>query len=133
MIILVTILEIFYLSFMFIYFKTRISINHPLEYVITNKMGNYFEHPISDCEYSNKICPFGKMAIKILIIYLILRLLVIKSNYFYFNYLKKLNIFILIVALILSLMNMNALLYLIPFIFLEVFLLKNKFLIKIEI
>ena len=87
--ILITSLESIYLYYMFILFKTTISINHPLEKNILNNLGEYFKHPISSSNYENKICNFGKSGIKILIIYLFTRLFIIKNKLLENNILKE--------------------------------------------
>lgn len=110
-----TIIEILYLFYIFIRFKTRINFNHPLEYYVINKLGDFFKHPISKKEYSNKICPFGHLAIKYFILYLIFRLVFLKFNV-NIQIVKNINFYIFALALLLSLLNMNALIYLIPFI-----------------
>ena len=66
----ISILESLYLLYMFYYFKTRITFNHPMEFRIH---GSYFEHPIGSSEYENKICDFGRDAILVLVAYLIAR------------------------------------------------------------
>ena len=116
-----TIIEILYLFYMFIRFKTRVNFNHPFEYYMINKLGDFFKHPISEKEYSNKICPFGHFAIKNFILYLIFRLIFLKFNG-NIQIIKKINFYIFAVALLLSLINMNSLIYLIPFIMLDFYI-----------
>ena len=125
MIIIGTILECLYLNFMFTKFKTTYSCNHPLEYLIIKDLGGFFQHPISKTEYSNKICPFGKVAIKYLIFYLLLRMVLLVSLSVDINTIKKINFYILGIALVISLMNMNALLYLIPFFMFDMYMLNR--------
>ena len=50
-----TLLEIVYLIFMFIFFKTTLSITHPYELYITNNLPKLFLHPIDSGDYCNKI------------------------------------------------------------------------------
>lgn len=109
---LVTLLCV-YLFYMFKIFKTSISFNHPLEYILTNNSNNYFYHPISSENYENKICPFGKDIIILLIIVIILKYLFKKLNY--------LSMYILIITFIISLMNFNSTVYLIPFFIFEIY------------
>jgi len=98
---------IFYILYMFLFFKTKISINHPLEYYFIDNLSNYFNHPISNSNYESKICPFGKDVIWLLAIYLFYK------TYYPVN--KKFNRIIIFVTFILSLLNFNALTYLIPY------------------
>ena len=92
---------------MFQFFKTTICFNHPLEFYLINNLSNYFNHPIDSLEYESKICDFGKNIIWLLIIYLIY-----KS---YYNVSNNINNFIILITFILSLLNLNALVYLIPY------------------
>ena len=119
---LITIIEIIYLFYMFLLFKTTFSIHHPYEYYLTNKLPDYFKHPVYTGEYENKICPFGKISIIFLILLILIRFIFINQYNNNIQY-KKLNIFVIIITLFLSLMNINALIYIIPFIFLEFILL----------
>lgn len=104
---IVSIFESVYLIFMFIFFKTTVDFN-----VLRSPGGKWFKHLIGD-EYGNRICPFGKVAIFALIFVLLIR-----------HYIKIPQYFInlaLIVAFVLSLMNMNAVVYLIPIFLIEYF------------
>ena len=104
---IVSILESVYLIFMFIFFKTTVDFN-----VLRSPGGKWFKHLIGD-EYGNRICPFGKVAIFALIFVLLIR-----------HYIKIPQYLInlaLIVAFVLSLMNMNAVVYLIPIFLIEYF------------
>ena len=101
----------FYLLFMFRYFKTSISFNHPLEYIMINRIGEYYKHPLGIGLYESKICPFGQDIIILLILFVILR-----SE---FNWLKKYSKYVLIIAITISLLNLNATIYLIPYFLFE--------------
>ena len=92
---------------MFQFFKTTICFNHPLEFYLTNNLSYYFNHPIDSIDYESKICDFGKNIIWLLIIYLIY-----KS---YNNVSDNINNFIISTTFILSLLNLNAFIYLIPY------------------
>ena len=112
---ILTSLESIYLYYMFNIFKTTISINHPLEKNIINNLGGYFKHPISSSIYENKICHFGKSGIKLLIIYLFARFYILKKSLVNKNIVKNINLFVLSLTTIISLLNFNAVIYLIPF------------------
>jgi hypothetical protein len=107
----ISIIQAFYIIFMFNYFKTKINFAHPL----SNFSSDYFYHPI---DISNKprsmICKFGKDISWILAALFILRGLR-KINKKYFNV-------ILIALFIGSLINFNALIYLLPIFFMEAWL-----------
>lgn len=111
----ITLFEIIYLHFMFHHFKTTINFNHPFEY-ITNQNKNvnqYFKHSITQ-DYESKICDFGKHSIIILILYLICT--IILPNFFH----KHISLVILIITFLLSLLNMNAVIYLLPYFVIEI-------------
>ena len=61
-----SLLESFYLIFMFLFFKTSIDFN-----VLSSPKGSWLEHLIGD-EYGLRICPFGRVAIFALIFILVL-------------------------------------------------------------
>ena len=123
--IIITIIEVIYVYYMLNFFKTKYSIHHPLEYIIINKLSDYYRHPIYSDEYSNKICPFGHFASNILVIYLILRCIIyIKLKN---KILNNANIAILIITFILSLLNMNAFIYLLPYFITELYNIYNYF------
>ena len=68
----ISIFEGIYISFMFNYFKTKYSFNHPLESIITQNY-NFIKHPINSGNYESKICPLGNLAGYLLLIWFILR------------------------------------------------------------
>ena len=106
----------FYLIYMFIFFKTTISFNHPYELNIIS-LNNYLKHSFKSSKYESKICLFGKYAIFFLVAFLITRK--------FYNFPKFYSKFILLITFVLSLMNMNAVLYLLPYFIIELYLL-NK-------
>ena len=96
----ISLVESAYLIFMFLFFKTTMDFN-----VIRSPTGWWFEHLVGD-HYGLRICPFGRVAIFALIFVLILR-----------HYVKIPKLFIylvLCISFVLSFMNMNAVIYLIP-------------------
>jgi hypothetical protein len=115
---IITIIEVIYVYFMLNFFKTRFSIHHPLEYMLMNKLPDFFKHPISEYDYSNKICPFGHFSSNILVLYLIFRYFIVSRTQYK---IKNTNIIILLITVILSLLNMNAFVYLIPYFVLELY------------
>jgi len=113
-----TIIEIIYVYYMLNYFKTHYSIHHPLEYIILNKLPDFFKHPLGEYDYSNKICPFGHFASNILVLYLTGRYFIINRT----NYkIKNINFIIFIITLLFSLLNMNAFVYLLPYFLIEIY------------
>ena len=102
-----SIIETIYLIYMFLFFKTSIDFN-----ILSSPKGWWFEHLIGD-EYGLRICPFGRIAIFALIFVLIAR--------HYFEIPENFMIFALLVSFVLSLMNLNAVVYLIPVWLLELY------------
>ena len=95
-----SIIEVTYLIYMFLFFKTSIDFN-----ILSSPKGWLFEHLIGN-EYGLRICPFGRIAIFLLIFILIIRHY-IKIPLYYINT-------ALIISFLLSLINLNATVYLLP-------------------
>ena len=103
---------------MFNLFKTSKYLHHPFEQLFTNHP--FLQHPISDSKYNNKICYFGKFCSYLLFIWLIIRFKIKKEKIR-----KKINYIIwIIVGIIAFIMNMNAFIYLLPILIIELFLIK---------
>ena len=113
----ISIFEGIYICFMFNYFKTKYSFNHPLESIITQNY-NFIKHPINSGNYESKICPLGHLVGWILPIWMI------------FYGVSNANIFLKIIhriiwglVFILSfILNMNAWIYLLPVFIIESYL-----------
>lgn len=84
---------------MFHFFKTTINFSKG------TYDSNFFHHSLND-EASLRICPFGRVAIFVLIFILISRHFIKYPNWFI--------IVMWIITVLLSFMNMNAVLYLLP-------------------
>ena len=104
----ISILESIYLVYMFLFFKTSIDFN-----VLASPKGWLFEHLLGDT-YGLRVCPFGRIAIFALIFILIMRHFINISPLF-----VKLSLGI---AGFLSLINLNAFVYLIPITLFECYL-----------
>ena len=104
----ISILESIYLVYMFLFFKTSIDFN-----VLASPKGWLFEHLLGDT-YGLRVCPFGRIAIFALIFILIMRHFINISPLF-----VKISLGI---AGFLSLINLNAFVYLIPIILFECYL-----------
>jgi hypothetical protein len=105
---LTSILLSIYLIYMFLFFKTSIDFNIILGNFCNNLFlpkGKFFQHLVGN-EKGLRICPFGRVAIFALILILI-------GRHFFKISKKTINI-VLFISFILSLMNMNALVYLVP-------------------
>jgi len=108
----ISIIESLYLVFMFHFFKTSMDFN-----ILSSPKGWLFEHLIGD-EYGLRICPFGRIAIFALIFVLIAR--------HYFEIPENFMIFALLVSFVLSFMNLNAVVYLIPIWLVEMYFILKK-------
>jgi len=95
-----SILESIYLIYMFLFLKTSVDFN-----ALSSPKGWWFEHLIGD-EYGLRICPFGRVAIFLLIFILLIR-----------HYIKIPQYCIntaLLISFLISLININAIVYLTP-------------------
>ena len=98
------IIESVYIIYMLRYFKTRYEIHHPLEYFITK---DFIKHPIYTSIYESKICPLGNIGCFILAFLILLR--------WYKRWEKnKWSRIVLFITIFVSLLNMNAIVYLLP-------------------
>ena len=112
---------------MFNFFKTTIEFHHPFEIFITS-FSDYLKHPIRTGLYQNKICRFGNDISYVFAIYIILRFILYKTNSIKQNMLCMINKTLIYVAFAISLlMNMNAVIYLIPLLLLEYYYFIPKF------
>lgn len=126
-----------YLLYMFRHFKTTFSIHHPLEPFLMNtlgkasaniaeatlqqRIGDYFRHPINtSARYGRKICPFGQHAIVALVLFLWVRWALVKWRLVLASAIRGWSIAALVIAGTCSLLNMNAVLYLLPYVVVEV-------------
>jgi len=114
--ILFTLFEIIYLYYMYFIFKTSYSFNSAIFNDQINNLGSFFIHDTNI--YQNKICIFGKYMAILAIILAIIRL--------YYNNSKTLFkynlIFDLLCLFLASVMNLNALVYIIPIVLCEIYI-----------
>ena len=106
-----SIIESVYLIYMFHFFKTTVDFNWN---ILPNFRNGLFKH-LNGNEYGLRICPFGRKAIFALIFLLLIR------NFYPIS--KKLIFPALVISFVLSLMNLNAVVYLIPVWLIEIWLL----------
>ena len=112
MTLLISIIEALYIIFILNFFKTTYSFNHPLEIFIIG-FDNYLKHPIHSDKYENKICELGHDLSICFAFYIILRHF-LPPNTIY-------NSYIIYFAIVLSLLNLNAFIYLLPIFIYELF------------
>ena len=122
--ILLTIIECIYVIYILCFFKTNYSIIDPINY-FNNLQNPLFKHSTIQIstEPESKICLFGNYMSYVLAIYFIIRFLMFKK-YIIPNISTKqliyINKIIMLIVLFISLMNINATLYLIPIFILEI-------------
>lgn len=98
------------------YFKTKYSFHNIWETPLMNRedMPDFFKHNINTGRYESKICPLGNLAAYALAFWVFIRDIIL-SKYKFKKELKKVNIFIFSVVILLSfIMNLNAFIYFIP-------------------
>lgn len=115
---LVSILEAVYLLYMYNFFKTTYSIHHPFEYLLVHDT-TILKHPIYTGEYENKICLLGSYASIIGAMLLLYRGFGYKTS-------KKYTKWILMTWIVVAaLLNINALLYILPILYIEIVIYKS--------
>lgn len=120
----ISLVEAIYVVYMMNYFKTRYSLAHPFTY-FENK---FLYHPIGEADKPIcNICPMGNKGSVLIAIFLILRWIIFSntSNKGYLKGLKMFNMLVLSITFLLSLLNFNAVVYLLPYFILEIYIIKN--------
>jgi len=114
----ITLLESIYLIYMFFIYTTKYSFNYAIFNKEIQSIHSFFVH--DTVNYENKICNFGKLMAIIAIILAWLR--VCNAN----KYSRNITILFDIICVILAgLMNMNALIYILPLIISEIYIICN--------
>lgn len=115
-ILIISVLEAIYTIYMLNYFETRYSLAHPFSYF----RSRYFYHPIgvSDKPMS-QICPFGHQMSWYLGGYFIVRALLLINFPRLRHSIKLFNKVLMILLFIISIVNFNAVVYLIPVFLIE--------------
>ena len=115
---LVSIIQAIYVVYMLNYFKTKYSLAHPL----LNFSSDYLKHPIgkSDVPISN-ICNFGHQCSWLIAVFVLFRPFFLCKN------IRNVSILVLIIVMTFSLLNFNALVYLLPYFFIEIYLINKNF------
>lgn len=118
---LVSLIEALYVIYILRYFKTKISLDYGTVIDFLGLSNNkYFKHQIiSTGKPVNHICNFGHQVSILIAFFLIARVCLYKN---YQTLGKKINYFVLILIFIGSFMNFNAVIYLIPFFIMELYL-----------
>ena len=120
-----SILEGLYIVYMFIFFKTKYSLEINRDVVKKLGLSKMFIHPTKKSEIAkSQICLFGKYGSVLIFFYLILREFVSLP--------KNMNLFVFFIIMLLCMMNYNAVVYMLPVIIVEIYIanrnkLKNLF------
>ena len=119
---LVSLVQAVYVIYMMNYFKTKYSLAHPFSY-FENK---FLYHPIgkSDKPICN-ICPLGNYGGFLIAIYVIIRWVIFTNMKKKNSGIKLFSIFALLLVFMLSLLNFNAVVYLLPYFISEVYIIKD--------
>lgn len=115
---IITSIEIIYLVYMFFFFKTDLYIGPSIAESYMNKISQFFIHHTGN--YESKICDLGRAFAIIAIGLSIVRLYIGLEKSKFWNI-----VFILFCLLLASILNLNALLYSIPLLFLELYIYYN--------
>lgn len=123
--ILFFILEAIYVIYILRYYKTTHSFIIPENDNIQNLFsGNYIKHNTYNTDTpEHHICKFGRDVSLIIGLYLFVRVYYIYNNKKWNWTLNKLMVFIIFIC---SFMNMNAVVYLIPFFIFELYIINSK-------
>lgn len=109
-------LEAVYVLYMFNWFKTTINFAPAISYIADP----FFNHPIDTLDTPrNLVCTFGKDISWLLAAYLIFHGVVMDMYPEFHPELRKLHIGILSFSVVLSLINFNVTMYLLPILFIE--------------
>ena len=121
--VLLGIAQSLYIVYMLNYFKTCYSVAHPLTYF----ENSYLYHPIgkADKPLSN-VCQFGHQVSWLLAGFIIIRNILISQKCGR-NILRKFSTLVLIITVIMSMLNFNVVLYLLPHYILEYYLIKTNY------
>ena len=116
MILLFSIIHGLYIIFVLNYYKTKYNLAHPITY-FNNPL---LYHPIGTSKISSsKVCKLGNMLSWYLALFILIRSILIYNN-IYILTLKQISLLILIISIILSMLNLNVVVYLIPHFIIEI-------------
>ena len=125
--IIVSLVHAIYIIYMLNYFKTKYSLAHPL----TLFDNNLIKHPIGTSEEPiSNVCRLGNTLSWYLSLFIIIRAILIHfKGKIVIKYFRIISLVVLIFGVILSMMNFNVVVYLIPHFILEILLLKINYVI----
>ena len=112
----ISLIEAIYVVYMLRFFRTTKSFaidNNFISNLLSGDLSDYIKHNTnSSGNPISQICRFGKDASILIAIYLILRAIILKRN---LKWNWNINKIIVLIIFIISLINMNAVIYLLPF------------------
>ena len=115
-----SLLHALYIIYVLNYFKTRYNFAHPITY-FTNSL---IHHPIGMSSVpKSKVCRLGKILSWYLALFIFLRGVLLEKKLFV-SLIKKVSLVVLVLAITMSMMNFNVVLYLIPHFIIEVYIVK---------
>ena len=110
-----------YIIYVLNYFKTRYNFAHPITY-FNNKL---LYHPIGMSDVpKSKVCKLGNILSWFLALFIIIRAVLYVNRPPLRKFLKKISLVGLILAVTLSMLNFNVVLYLIPHFIIEIYIQK---------
>ena len=115
-----SLLHALYIIYVLNYFKTTYNFAHPITY-FTNSL---IHHPIGKSSVpKSKVCRLGKILSWYLALFIFLRGILLEKK-LYVSLIKKISLVVLVIAIAMSMMNFNVVLYLIPHFIIEVYIVK---------
>jgi hypothetical protein len=116
MIILFALIHSLYIIYVLNYFKTKYSIAHPITYFSNDLL----YHPIGTSDTpTSKVCKLGNLLSWYLAAFILIRGILIYYKKIKIS-LKNISLIILIIGVMLSMLNLNVVLYLIPHFIIEI-------------
>ena len=107
-ILILSILEAFYIIYMMNFFKTRYNFAHPMTFI----ENDYFHHPIDiSNEPRGKICKFGRNISWVIALYIFLRGVI---EYYYKEKMTQITKTAMLLIFLGSMINFNVTIYFIP-------------------
>ena len=121
MLILFSVIHSIYIIYVLNYYKTKYSFAHPITYFNNSLL----YHPIGESDIpSSNVCKLGNMLSWYLALFILIRGILIYNRQ-YSLILKKISLLILIIGVVLSMLNLNVVIYLIPHFIIEILYQKN--------
>jgi hypothetical protein len=123
---ILSLVEAIYVVYMLNYFKTHYSLAHPLTYF----ENEFLFHPIGKSETPIcQICPLGNWGSYLIAFFIVIRAILYNyvNNKSVKNNTRFASLLVLTLVFVLSLLNFNAVVYLVPYFAIEIFLIMNYF------